>query len=56
MTTVDRVVGYENWNPTTVVPGLDADEDSYVGKHRKPGARAAWGLMRHFYRAKHQAR
>lgn len=59
MTTVDRVE-FRAWppasaaTPATVGTHAATDEELYVGKHRKPGARAL-SLLRMFYSPRHRA-
>jgi hypothetical protein len=49
VTTADRIDPvYRAWAPTAVV----ADEDKYLGKHRRGGARRL-SLHRMFYTARH---
>ncbi|MDQ2748121.1 MAG: hypothetical protein M3Y44_01080 [Actinomycetota bacterium] len=49
MTTADRIDPiYRAWAPTVVVAG----EGTYLGKHRRPGART-FSLRRMFYIARH---
>ncbi|MEP7020259.1 MAG: hypothetical protein ABI808_06380 [Pseudonocardiales bacterium] len=52
MTTADRIDPiYRSWAPTVVV----ADQDEYLGKHRRPGMRT-FSLYRMFYSARHLKR
>jgi hypothetical protein len=55
MTTADRVT-LDSWTPTVVIPGRETGADSYTGRHRKPGVRAVFGLIRAFYRPRHLSR
>jgi hypothetical protein len=49
VTTADRIDPvHRAWAPTVVV----ADEEQYLGKHRRPGARR-FSLRRMFYAARH---
>jgi len=50
MTTADRI-DYRGWAP----PVVAADEETYVGKHRRPGSKS-FSLHRIFYTARHLAR
>jgi hypothetical protein len=57
MTTADRIdsVGYRAWTPSSAPPVVAADEETYVGKHRRPGSKS-FSLHRMFYTARHLAR
>ena len=53
MATLDRIEpAYKPWTPSAA--GL-ADDEEYVGKHRKPGARGL-ALFKMFYSPRHRAR
>jgi hypothetical protein len=54
MATLDRIEpAYTPWTPSAA--GLVTDDETYVGRHRKPHARAL-SLRAMFYTARHRAR
>jgi len=57
MTTADRIdpVSYRVWMPSSAPPVVAADEETYVGKHRRPGSKS-FSLHRMFHTARHLAR
>jgi hypothetical protein len=54
MATLDRIEpAYTPWSPSAA--GLVTDDETYVGKHRKPGSRLL-ALRAMFYVGRHRAR
>ena len=54
MATLDRIdPAYKPWTPST--SGLITEDETYVGKHRKPSGRS-FSLTRMFYSPKHRTR
>jgi hypothetical protein len=55
MATIDRVgPAYTAWTPSAA--GLATEDETYVGKHRKPGVSRTFSLTRLFYVARHRVR
>ena len=56
MATIDRIdTGYTAWTPSTA--GLTTEDDSYIGRHRRPGtASRTFSLHRMLHTARHRAR
>jgi hypothetical protein len=53
MATLDRIEpAYKPWTPSAA--GLVTDDETYVGRHRRPGGRML-SLIRMFYTARHRA-
>jgi hypothetical protein len=53
MATLDRIEpAYKPWSPSAA--GLVTDDEAYVGRHRRPGARSL-SLLRMFYTPRHRA-
>ena len=55
MATIDRIepVSYTPWSPAASGFPAAAEDEGYIGRHRRPGSRGL-GLMRMFYSAKHR--
>jgi hypothetical protein len=54
MTTLDRIdPAYTPWTPSAA--GIGLEDDDYVGRHRKPGARRL-SMLAMFYSGKHRRR
>jgi hypothetical protein len=56
MATIDRIdTGYTAWTPSTA--GIATEDDTYVGRHRRPGTGArTFSLHRMFRTARHRSR
>ena len=55
MATVDQVdSAFSAWAPPA--SGIAAEDEQYVGRHRKPGAGRIFSLHGLFYYARHRAR
>ncbi|MFN2561204.1 MAG: hypothetical protein ABR571_07915 [Jatrophihabitans sp.] len=54
MATLDRIEpAYTPWTPSAA--GLATEDETYTGRHRKPGSRSL-SLMRMFYAPRHRSR
>jgi hypothetical protein len=52
MATIDRIdPGFSAWTPSAA--GLAAEEDEYVGRHRRPNGRTL-SIMRMLYSPRHR--
>ena len=56
MATIDRIEpAYTPWSPSTSgFTSADEAREAYIGRHRRPGARANLNLLRMFYSGKHR--
>ena len=56
MATIDRIdTGYAAWTPSSA--GIATDDETYVGRHRRPSTSAkTFSLHRMFYAARHRSR